>query len=88
MTPINESDLGETLERVADMKKEVCRKVGLSEGPHSSWRRGKEENMEYVVINGQKFSQLSSSCINFLQELDKLEASLLYKGVSRTRQQT
>ena len=86
VTPVSGSDLGRTLEKIADMKKEVCGKVGVSEQPQS-WRTGREQDGEYVEINGQRFSQLSSSCAHLLQSLDKLEAQLLYKGVSCKKQQ-
>ena len=87
VTPINESDLGKTLERIADMKKKVCGKVGVSEEPRL-WKRGQEQDKEYVEINGQRFSELTSSCGHLLGSLDKLETHLMHNGISRKKQQT
>ena len=87
VTPINESDLGKTLERIADMKNKVCGKVGVSEEPRS-WKRGQEQDKEYVEINGQRFSELASSCAHLLGSLDKLETHLMHNGISRKKQQT
>ena len=85
LAPLSESDLGRVLQEISDLKKDVCGRLGVSQEPEL-WSTGQEEGREYVEINGQRYSEISSSCGSLLQRLDKLEGQLLYRGVSNKKQ--
>lgn len=86
--PLTDSALGKTLKQISDLRREVCVKVGgVRDFPSELWEVSWDGGRDYVEIGGQRYSNLSSSCRNLLERLERLEAHILCNGVSNKRPQ-
>ena len=81
--PLRDSALGQTLQQISDLRREVCVKVlGAGDQVTGPWEDGWVQGSGYVEIGGQRYEDLSGSCSNLLERLERLEVQLLRNGVS------